>query len=66
MQDHVKKDYVVYTGKIEVSYRIKNSDSYITLEDGAVVYGRGALSSDDTYATIVYAKRSRRLLGVQK
>ena len=64
MQDHIKKDYVVYTGEIEVSPYLR--DSHITLEDGTVVYGGSSLSSQDTYATIVYAKRSRRLLGVQK
>lgn len=64
MQDHIKKDYVVYTGEIEVFPYIR--DPYITLEDGTVVYGGRSLSSEDTYATIVYAKRSRRLLGVQK
>lgn len=65
MQDHIKKDYVVYTGEIKVSPYISR-DAYITLEDGTVVYGGRPLSSEDTYATIVYAKRSRRLLGVQK
>ena len=59
--DYVRKDYVVYTGEIEVC--IQGKSSYIELEDGTVVKGRGDFDSDDTYGTIVYSKRSKLFLG---
>ena len=47
--DYAMKDYVIYTGKIEVTY-YTSGRRYITLEDG----------------TVVYAKRSKQLLGGEK
>ena len=61
LTDYIRKDYVVYTGDIEVC--IQGKRSYIELEDGTVVKGRGDFDSDDTYGTIVYSKRSKLFLG---
>lgn len=61
LTDYVRKDYVVYTGEIEVC--IQGKSSYIELEDGTVVRGRGDFDSDDTYGTVVYSKRSKLFLG---
>ena len=60
--DYAIKDYVTYTGKIEVTHYTSRPD-FITLEDGTVVFGIGDFHSKDTYGTVVYAKRSKRLLG---
>ena len=62
--DHIVKDYVVYTGEITVSKYIRSSS--ITLEDGTVIYGSTDLTSEDTFGTVVYAKRSKTALGGQK
>ncbi len=62
--DHIVKDYVVYTGEIKVSKYIRRSS--ITLEDGTVIYGSTDLTSEDTFGTVVYAKRSKTALGGQK
>lgn len=61
LTDYIRKDYVVYTGEIEVC--IQGKRSYIELEDGTVVKGRGDFDSDDTYGTVVYSKRSKLFLG---
>ena len=61
LTDYIRKDYVVYTGDIEVC--IQGKRSYIELEDGTVVKGRGDFDSDDTYGTVVYSKRSKLFLG---
>ena len=61
LTDYIRKDYVIYTGDIEVC--IQGKRSYIELEDGTVVKGRGDFDSDDTYGTIVYSKRSKLFLG---
>lgn len=60
--DYAMKDYVIYTGKIEVT-AYTSGRRYITLEDGTVVFGVGDFHSEDTHGTVVYAKRSKRLLG---
>ena len=59
--DYIKKDYVVYTGGLEVY--VQGKRSYIKLEDGTVIQGKGDFDSDDTYGTIVYSKRSKLFLG---
>ena len=64
LTDYQKKDYVVYTGELEVSYTQKRY--CITLGDGTTIEGSGPFDSDDTYGTVVYTKRSRLLLGGQK
>ena len=63
--DYAMKDYVIYTGKIEVT-AYTSGRRHITLEDGTVVFGVGDFHSEDTYGTVVYAKRSKRLLGGEK
>ena len=64
--DYAVKDYVVYTGEITVVRAGKRS--HITLDDGTDVYGSGLglFDIDDTYGTVVYAKRSRIYLGGEK
>ena len=62
--DHIVKDYVVYTGEIKVCDNFKRP--YIELEDGTVVRGGTILSEEDTYGTVVYAKRSKIALGGKK
>ena len=62
--DHIVKDYVVYTGEIKVCDNFKRP--YIELEDGTVVSGGTILSEEDTYGTVVYAKRSKIALGGKK
>ena len=62
--DHVVKDYVVYTGEIKVCDNFKRP--YIELEDGTIVRGGTELTEEDTYGTVVYAKRSKIALGGEK
>ena len=62
--DHIVKDYVVYTGEIKVCDNFKRS--YIELENGTVLRGGTILSEEDTYGTVVYAKRSKIALGGEK
>lgn len=62
--DYCRKDYVVYTGEIRVYNAVKRSR--ILLPDGTTVWGRGDFDADDTYGTLVYAKRSKILVGTQK
>lgn len=59
--DYVKKDYVVYTGKLEVCDFI--TEPYINLDDGTQVWGKAYFDEGDSYGTVVYSKRTRRLLG---
>ena len=62
--DVCKKDYVVYTGAIRVYEDLKHP--YILLEDGTRINGTARLTEEDTFATIIYAKRSKLTLGGQK
>ena len=62
--DHIVKDYVVYTGEIKVCDNFKRP--YIEFEDGTIVRGGTILSEEDTYGTVVYAKRSKIALGGKK
>ena len=62
--DHIVKDYVVYTGEIKVCDNFKRP--YIEFEDGTIVRGGTILSEEDTYGTVVYAKRSKIALGGRK
>ena len=62
--DHIVKDYVVYTGEIKVCDNFKRP--YIELEDGTIVRGGTVLSEEDTYGTVVYAKRSKIAIGGKK
>ena len=59
--DYIKKDYAVYTGEFKVVDSIRRPN--IVLEDGTRVWGDSIYDGDDNYGTIVYAKRSCRLLG---
>ena len=62
--DHIVKDYVMYTGEIKVCDNFKRP--YIELEDGTIVRGGTILLEEDTYGTVVYAKRSKIALGGKK
>ena len=62
--DHIVKDYVVYTGEIKVCDNFKRP--YIELENETIVRGGTILSEEDTYGTVVYAKRSKIALGGEK
>ena len=62
--DHIVKDYVVYTGEIKVCDDFKRP--YIELEDGTIVRGGTELTEEDTYGTVIYAKRSKIALGGEK
>ncbi len=59
-KDLTKKDYVVYTGEVEV-YR---TGKYyrLRLSDGTLLYGDGDFDINDTHGTVVYARRSKRVL----
>lgn len=59
--DYIQKDYAVYTGKVKVVDSMRQS--HIELEDGTTVWGSGDLEADDGSGTVVYAVRSKRLLG---
>ena len=58
--DLTKKDYVVYTGEVE-AYRVGRYDR-LRLDDGTLLYGDGDFDANDTYGTVIYAKRSKRVL----
>jgi len=62
--DYIVKDYVVYTGDIEVCYKFNRP--YIELEDGTIVRGGTVLTEEDSYGTVVYSKRSKIALGGEK
>ena len=62
--DHVVKDYVVYTGEIKVCDNFRRP--YIELEDGTIVRGGTELTEEDSYGTVIYAKRSKIALGGEK
>ena len=64
LMDYIKKDYVVYTGEITVYESLRNS--HIELEDGTTVWGRADFTEEDTFGTVVYSKRTKRVLGGQK
>ena len=64
LTDHVVKDYVVYTGEIKVCDNFKRP--YIELEDGTIVRGGTELTEEDSYGTVIYAKRSKIALGGEK
>lgn len=69
--DLVCKDYVLYTG--ELSYqdtvmgtRVFTRRTDLVLADGTALTGTAGFSKEDTYGTVVYAKRSKIALGGQK
>ena len=62
--DYIVKDYVVYTGEIEVCNKFNRP--YIELEDGTIVRGGTVLTEEDSYGTVVYSKRSEIALGGKK
>ena len=59
--DYIKKDYVVYTGKITVYQQIRRS--HIELEDGTTIWGIGDFDEEDTYGTVIYSRRTKQFLG---
>lgn len=69
--DLICKDYVLYTG--ELAYQdsvtitrtiIRRTD--LVLVDGTALTGTAGFTREDTYGTVVYAKRSKIALGGQK
>lgn len=64
--DYVKKDYQVYTGRVEVEFRHGgrySRSSYIRFEDGTTVSGTLGLGAGEHYEKIVYSKRTEIALG---
>lgn len=59
--DYSVKDYVVYTGEIQVYDQIRGS--HIELEDGTTLWGIADFDNDDTYGTVVYSRRTKQVLG---
>ena len=49
------------TGEISVHGQMRHS--YIELEDGTTVWGRGDFDAEDMYGTVVYSKRTKEFLG---
>lgn len=64
-KDYINKDYAVYTGEITVHQRLSRR-SFITLDDGTVVWGIDDFDAEDTYGTVVYSRKSKQFLGGQK
>ncbi|MBQ3003043.1 MAG: hypothetical protein IJD82_04870 [Clostridia bacterium] len=59
--DYVCKDYVVYTGSFEVRGTMRRSR--IVLEDGTTLSGDAGFENGKAYGTVVYAKRTKLVLG---
>ena len=59
--DYIKKDYVVYNGKITVHQQIRRSR--IELEDGTTIWGIGDFDEADNFGSVVYSKRTKQFLG---
>jgi len=59
--DYFAKDYIVYTGEIKVYAHMRHSR--IELDDGTTVWGRGNFDEDDSFGTVIYSRRTKRLLG---
>jgi len=66
--DYVKKDYVVYGGDLDLEYTVHRyiKSSTITLEDGTVLSGIFGLDEGKHFETIVYSKRTKIVLGIDK
>ena len=62
--DYAKKDYVIYSGDFTVEITLRRT--YITLEDGTVLYGNAGFDDDDTHGTIVYTRRTHTVLGGER
>ena len=62
--DYCRKDYVVYSGEFSVYAMPKHSR--IRLPDGTTIWGRGNFDAEDTDGTLVYARRSKILMGGQE
>ena len=61
--DYARKDYVVYTGDFVV--RGVRRRATVLLEDGTVLSGGAALERGEHHGTLVYAKRSEIVLGIE-
>lgn len=62
--DYCRKDYVVYSGEFSVYAMPRHSR--IRLPDGTTIWGRGYFDTEDTDGTLVYARRSKILMGIQE
>lgn len=60
--DYIQKDYVVYTGEIEVVD--DQRAPRIILQDGTVISGDLGLDDGEYSETIVYSKRTKMLVGI--
>jgi len=63
-RDYALKDYAVYTGELTVHQTTRQT--VIRLGDGTTVRGGAGLTEEDACGTVVYAKRSKIVLGGQK
>ncbi|MBQ7378061.1 MAG: hypothetical protein IJW70_00105 [Clostridia bacterium] len=69
--DLVCKDYVLYTGELSYQDTVMGTRTFtrrtdLVLADGTALTGTAGFSKEDTYRTVVYAKRSKIALGGQK
>ena len=66
--DYIKKDYIVYGGDLNVEYEVHRHirSSSIILEDGTVLSGGFGLDEGKHSETIVYAKRTKIVIGIDK
>ena len=62
--DYIKKDYVVYSGEMKVVDDIRSSR--IILQDGTVISGGFWLDEGKHCETIVYSKRTKVLVGIER
>lgn len=66
--DYVKKDYIVYGGDLDLEYTVHRyiKSSTITLDDGTVLSGIFGLDEGKHNETIVYSKRTKIVLWIDK
>lgn len=66
--DYIKKDYIVYGNGLPNEY-VVHSDlrkSTVILQDGTVLYGSSNFDDGTYHGKIVYAKRSKFIVGIEK
>lgn len=66
--DYIKKDYVVYGGETATEYDVQRyvRTSTVTLDDGTVLTGPFGLDQGKHNERIVYSKRTKIVLGIDK
>lgn len=69
--DLICKDYVLYAGELTyqdtvMGTRVFTRRTDLVLADGTALTGTAGFTKEDTYGTVVYAKRSKIALGGQK